>query len=254
MGERMDSGRIKKANRNFISRFPVTQPSMGWYFSSVEPEDAIKLPTDIWTCMFKYIDDVAKGYKICFSESSVGCAGASCYFGFSQPSEKAGGFLASKEKFKKNIAYGNEFYRQIKAKEPRKRYLILSNIEQMEDDIYMEVVNYWVNPLSLCGLVTLSNFDSPENNNVNIPFASGCQSMWTIPYKEKDKKHPKATVGALDPAMRKYIASDTILFSVPANRFYKMAENIKNSFAHENNWLDLIRHDITLQNNRKVIK
>ena len=31
MGERMDSGRIKKANRNFISRFPVTQPSMGWY-------------------------------------------------------------------------------------------------------------------------------------------------------------------------------------------------------------------------------
>lgn len=250
----MDSGRIKKANRDFISNFPVTQPSMGWYFSSAAPEDAIKLPTDIWTCMFKYIDDVAKGYKICFSKSSVGCAGASCYFGFSQPGENAGEFLASKEKFKENIAYGNEFYRQIKAEVPRKNYLILSNIEQIEDGICIEVVNYWVNPLSLCGLVTLSNFDSPKNNNVNIPFASGCQSMWTIPYKEKGKKHPKATLGALDPAMRKYIASDTILFSVPANRFHKMAENIKSSFACESNWSDLIKYDITAQNNRKVIK
>jgi len=251
MGERMDSARIKKANLDLISHFPVTYQSMGWYFSSVDPEDAIKLPTDIWACMFKYIDNVAKGYKICFSENSVGCAGASCYFGFSQPSENAGDFLASKEKFKEKVAYGNVFYHQIKAKGPRKKYLILSNIEQIEDDIYIEVVNFWVKPLSLSGLVTLSNFDSPENNNVNIPFASGCQSMWTIPYKEKDKKYPKATIGALDPAMRKYIAPDTILFSVPANRFLKMAENIKHSFAHENNWLDLIKHDSRYS--RKII-
>jgi hypothetical protein len=94
--------------------------------------------------------------------------------------------------------------------------------------------------LILSGLITLSNFDSPKNNNVKIPFASGCQSMWTIPYKEKDKKQPKATVGALDPAMRKYIASDTMLFSVPAHRFNNLAKNIKKSFARENNWLTLI--------------
>ena len=65
--------------------------------------------------------------------------------------------------------------------------------------------------------------------------------MWTIPYKEKNKKHPKATVGALDPAMRKYIASDTILFSVSSSRFNSMAENIKKSFSSENNWLTLIK-------------
>lgn len=155
--------------------------------------------------------------------------------------KKAGGFLASEEKYKENIAYGNEFYNQIKAEEPRKKYLILSKLEQIKDNISIEVVNYWVNPLGLSGLVTLSNFDSPENNNVTVPFASGCQSMWTIPYKEKNKKQPRATVGALDPAMRKYIASNTILFSVPSIRFKSMAENIKKSFASENNWLSLIK-------------
>lgn len=240
MGKRMDSGRIKKANRDFITRFPVTMPTMGWYFSSAIPDDAIELPMDTWTCMFKYLKAVANGHKICFSESSAGCSGASCYFGFSQPNEKAGSFLASKEKFKQHMVYGNEFYHQIKAKRPPTKYLVLGNIEYIEDDICIEVVNYWVKPLSLSGLVTLSNFDSPENDNVSIPFASGCQSMWTIPYKEKDNKYPKATVGALDPAMRRYIASDTLLFSVPANRFWSMANNINSSFACEKSWLDLV--------------
>ena len=237
----MDSRIIKKDNLEFIHYFPPTLPSMGWYFSSVTPKDSIELQPDIWTCIFKHITDVAKGKKICFSKNSAGCSGAACYFGFTQPIEKAGGFLASEEKFKENIAYGNEFYHRIKAKAPRKKYLILSNLEQIEDKICIEVVNYWVNPLSLSGLVTLANFDSPENNNVNVPFASGCQSMWTIPYKEKTKKNPKATVGALDPAMRKYIASDTILFSVPANRFNNLANNIKKSFASEKNWLTLVK-------------
>ena len=191
--------------------------------------------------MFKHIEAVAKGKTICFSKKSPGCAGALCYFGFSQPNSKAGGFLASKEKFKEHIEHGHEFYQQINARKPQKKYLVLGNLEQIEDDICIEVVNYWVNPLSLSGLLVLSNFDSPENNNVTIPFASGCQSMWTIPYKEKGHKHPKATIGALDPAMRKYIASDTILFSVPANRFSNMAKNIKKSFASEKSWLDLIK-------------
>jgi len=177
MGKRMDSRIIKKGNRKFVSYFPVTMPSMGWYFSSVLPEDSIELEANKWICMFKHIEDVAKGNKICFSQNFAGCSGAACYFGFTQPNEKAGGFLASEEKFKESIVYGNEFYNQIKAEEPQKKYLILSKLEQIEDNICIEVVNYWVNPLSLSGLVTLSNFDSPENNNVIVPFASGCQSM-----------------------------------------------------------------------------
>ncbi len=237
----MDSRIIKKDNLEFIRYFPTTLPSMGWYFSSVTPKDSIELQPDKWTCMFKHIAEVAKGKKICFSKNSAGCSGAACYFGFTQPNEKAGGFLASKEKFKENVTYSNEFYRQIKAKEPQNKFLVLSNLEQIEDNICIEVVNYWVNPLILSGLITLSNFDSPKNNNVKIPFASGCQSMWTIPYKEKDKKHPKATVGALDPTIRQYIASDTILFSVPASRFNSLAKNIKKSFASENYWLTLIK-------------
>ncbi len=241
MGKRMDSKIIKKANLEFSIHFPTTLPSMGWYFSNEIPRGSIELPEDKWTCMFERINQVAAGDPICFSKQSAGCRGAACYFGFTQPNKGAGEFLASKEKFKECPDYGNAFYRQIKAKKPKIKYLVLSNLDQINDDICIEVVNCWVNPLSLSGLVTLSNFDSPENNTVKIPCASGCQSMWTLPYKEKDQEHPRATVGALDPAMRKHVAADTMLFSVPANRFNIMTRNISKSFAGEKNWLNLIK-------------
>ncbi len=237
----MDSRKLKTANREFVSHFPVTMPSMGWYFSENPPEETMELPVDRWSCMFEYIEDVANGKTVCFSEKSSGCSGAACYLGFAQPSLKAGGFLSSGEKFKENIEYGEAFYRQIKAGKPQKKYLILSSLDQIDDGISVEVVNCWVNPLVLTGLVTLSNFDSPNNDNVRIPFAAGCQSMWTIPYKEKNQKHPRSTIGALDPAMRKHVASDSLLFSVTANRFCIMTENISRSFACDKSWLDLIQ-------------
>jgi len=59
--------------------------------------------------MFKHIEDVAKAKKICFSKNSTGCAGAACYFGFKQPNEKTGSFLAPEEKFKENIDYNIGF-------------------------------------------------------------------------------------------------------------------------------------------------
>jgi hypothetical protein len=235
----MNSTTIKKDNRKFLRHFPNALNPMCWHFSSVPPEGSIQLPSDEWTCMFSHIRDVARGKSICFSKESPGCSGASCYFGFKKPGEKAGDFLSSKEKFKENISYANKFYQNIEARKPLDKYLILSTVEKIEDNIDIEVVNLWVNPMILSGLVTLANFDSPENDNVIIPFASGCQSMWTIPYKEQNKNHPKAVIGALDPAMRQYIQKNILLFSVPAQRFHSMAENLEKSFANDNKWISL---------------
>ena len=60
--------------------------------------------------------------------------------------------------------------------------------------------------------------------------------------QEKDQEKPKATIGALDPAMRKYIQNESLLFSVPASRFVELSQNIKNSFADNSKWLKLIEN------------
>lgn len=236
----MEAQLLKHDCQLFSRYFPTTLPIMGWYFSSEPPRNSTQPPAEKWSCMFEHITTIDRVRQICFSKNSSGCSGAACYFGFTSPSGKAGAFLSTKEKFKKTVDFGEEFYTQIQAKQPLKEYLVLASLEDIEDWVQVEVINCWVTPQILAGLVTLANFDSPRNDNVQLPFASGCQAIWTIPYKESDHPYPKATVGGLDPAMRKYIARDSLIFSVPSNCFHTMTQNISISFAQDESWLNLI--------------
>ncbi len=89
--------------RNLFAIFRQRYLQMGWYFSSFAPSDSIEMPSEVWTCMFKHLADVANDKALCFSQKATGCSGASCYLGFSEPHEKAGSFLAEKEIWKLSI-------------------------------------------------------------------------------------------------------------------------------------------------------
>lgn len=116
---------------------------------------------------------------------------------------------------------------------------MLERIEDLDDKSIPEVITLWVNTTSLSGLVTLANYDRPTNNNVLIPFASGCQSVWTFPYKEKFQEFPKCVVGLIDPAARVFMPSEVLSFSMPANRLLEMADNISGSFLESDIWKNL---------------
>lgn len=98
----------------------------------------------------------------------------------------------------------------------------MERLDKLRDGTVPDVVTLWVNAESLSGLVTLANYDRPTNDNVMIPFASGCQSIWTIPFKEKYQELPKCVAGMMDPAVRKYLSSDLLSFSMPVKRFMKI--------------------------------
>ncbi len=236
----LKAGTVKRAFRRFSPCIPFTFPAMGWRFSETAPEGAIVPEHGAWACMFRFLERVAEGEKLSISASNPGCGGASCYLGFKLPSRDAGMFLAEKEKYKKSVSLANAFYDAIDAPSAREAHLVLERIVDMEDDAPVEVVNLWVDARSLAGLVTLANYDRPTNDNVIIDFASGCQSLWTIPYKEGVKKEPKAVVGGMDPAVRALLPSDTASFSTPASRFVEMANHIPGSFLEGKNWLSLV--------------
>lgn len=94
----------------------------------------------------------------------------------------------------------------------------------------MEVVNLWTGASSLSVLHTLANYDRATNDNVIMPFSSGCQSIWTLPYKEAGNEMPRAIAGSLDPTVRMFLPEGTISFSVPSGRFIEMCDNIEGSF------------------------
>jgi len=100
-------------------------------------------------------------------------------FGIQGSIENRRPFSGRKERFKKNAVLGQAFYENIGAHAAKAESLIWETIDNTDERTGIEVVNLWVDAINLAGLVTLSNYDRPNNENVDIPFASGCQSIWS---------------------------------------------------------------------------
>lgn len=209
---------------------PQVYPVTAWFFAEVPARRSLVAEKDSHQCIFAEVHQVFSGRPACFTRERVGCAGAACYLGYRKPAKKAGYFLALREGLKKSEALGNAYYREVDYPEVSAPCINWQALADIQSDTKIEVVNLWVKAAELASLVTLANYDRPDNNNVNIPFASGCQSLWSLPYLQKGVAQPRCTVGCMDPVVRKYLAADTLAFSMPASRLVEMADNIESSF------------------------
>jgi hypothetical protein len=97
-------------------------------------------------------------------------------------------------------------------------------------------VIFFAQPDVLAGLFTLVNFDESQPEGVITPMGSGCSSIVSYPYLEKDSPHPKAVIGMFDPSARPYVAKDMLSFAVPMRRFVTMVGNMEESFLITDTW------------------
>ncbi len=230
------SAEVQDALQQIAAVIPLVHPATGWYFAKKAPLQCIIPEKDTWSCMFSHIPSLFSGEVICFSPDNSGCAGAACYLGFTPPMKDAGYFLAEKEKFKKSEELGNAFYEELEIPDAPNKYVLWQQLSTITNECQIEVVNLWVQGDGLSALVTLANYDRASNNNVLVPFSSGCQSIWTIPYREKKAADPKCIVGCMDPAVRHYLAAEVVGFSIVAERFLEMADNVAGSFLERQEW------------------
>ncbi len=233
----VSSTEIRDAHRHVAAVIPYIHPATAWYFADKRPKGSIMPDQDNWSCMFCHLPNLFSGDAICFSSDRTGCAGASCYLGFSAPAKDAGYFLAEKERFKKSVELGNTYYKELKIPTAPEKYVLWQRLESIPDECQIEVVNLWIQADGLSGLVTLANYDRPSNDNVLIPCSSGCQSLWTLPYLENEAAEKKCVVGCMDPVVRHYLAKDVLSFSMAAERFMEMANNVDGSFLESPKWL-----------------
>ncbi len=236
----MDSIRVKESLRKFLETVSFKYPAVGWYFSSEEIDNSFIFRKDTWVCMFMYVRMMMnKGTRIRFSgDNDRACTGPTEYFGFTELEDDGGVFIAETERFKKDLELSMAYTRESAAliHPPKGKYLYMEKLENIDDDREIEVVNLFpADYTNMTKLVTLSHYDRVANmDNVLIPNASGCQSVFTIPYNEKFQENPRSIIGIMEPLVRNFVPKDMMSFSVPANRFVEMANNIEGSFLDKN--------------------
>ena len=239
-GKIMNAGIVKESLRRFSEVISFNYPAAGWYFSSEDIEDSFVFKKDKWVCMFMYLKmAMNKGKRIRFSsDNDNACTGPAEYFGFTELEDDGGVFLAETERFCKDLEISKAYtkWSATLIHPPKGKYLYMEKLENIGENKEIEVVNIYPADLTnLTKLVSLSGYDRFENvDNVMTPDASGCQSVFTIPYHEKFKDKPKGILGLSDPLVRNFIPEDMVSFSLPSNRFVEMADNIEGSFLDKN--------------------
>ena len=205
-------------------------PATAWFFVEDSGDQPLAPEEKSHHCIFTQLQRVVSGQPASFTTVGISCAGAACYLGFRQPAPKAGYYLAVQERLKKSEALGNAYYRGCDYPEVSAPCIRWQLLAEVDSKAVVEVVNLWVKAAELASLVTLANYDRASNNNVEIPIAAGCQSLWSLPYLQKEEPMARCTVGCMDPVVRKYLPNDAISFSLPATRLVQMADNIDTSF------------------------
>lgn len=207
------------------------------------PEGALQFQPGKWGCVIAMLVTASKGRTAAFTLETTSCPGGRVGMGF-------GTFqLGVMEYFLSTGGVGpkaGEFYK--KTPELAKGYLcsippveqspcvVLKPLDAVTEAETPEAVIFLVNADQLSGLVTLANYDSPDQDNVQVRFASGCVQAirWAVSSDERDSSD--CMIGLTDPSARKCVDKELLSFSIPYRRFLEMEDNVAGSFLTKETW------------------
>lgn len=217
------------------------------FLGNEKPEEALQSKEGHWSCTIPLFLAAAKGKTAVFERNTTGCFGGKAGLGFGQFPNYPGGieyFLSTGKRgafegegYKKDPELGKEYVECLPITDIPYQYVIFKPMTQVDatKDTPTLIV-FYVNNDQLSALTVLANYYRPGIENVLMPFSSGCQSIFLIPYAEAQKENPRAVVGLTDITVRPMIEPDMLSFSVPYKMFLDMEENIKGSFLEKHLW------------------
>jgi uncharacterized protein (DUF169 family) len=221
------------------AELPVT-----FYYSESSEHAPLVKPGSLARCVIGALAEVRKGRSFSFNADSIGCSGGKKYLGFTEnimpdfeyflscgiPDEVEG------ERYKKSPELVNETMKSWPVFSASAPFVVFKRWDNLGKDDSPEVVIFFAQPDVLSGLFTLANFDQPVPEAVFTPMGSGCSSVVSYPYLEKDAVSPRAIIGMFDPSARPYVPQNVLSFSVPMTRFVTMVDNMDESFLTTDTW------------------
>jgi hypothetical protein len=251
-------------------------------WSDQKPADAVQFQAGKWGCIMWLAASAVKGKVAVCDRHTFGCFGGGVGMGFGdqylnfpggkdcfchflsagnrqweqgrQAAEKVKPYLrqesydnfVSGERYIKTPQRVHQFIESLPITDIPAEFVIFKPLATIEPELETpQVVIFFADPDQLSTLVVLANYDRPDNLNVIIPYAAGCQTIGIYPYQEAKAERPKAVVGLTDLSARTYIrkqlADNLMTFAVPLAMFEEMEGNVHGSFLERPTWQSLLR-------------
>ncbi len=223
------------------AELPIT-----FYYGDKAQAELAKLGS-VARCVIGALVKVRNGHSLSFNADSVGCFGGRRYLGFTESIRPDFEYFLScgipgkmeGERYKRSPELVNEITRNWPNFRAPAPFVTFRKWDNLEAEDNPEVVIFFAQPDVLSGLFTLANFNESKPEGVITPMGSGCSSIVSYPYLEKDSPHPRAIIGMFDPSARPYTPKDRLSFSVPMKRFVTMIDDMEESFLITETWKKL---------------
>jgi uncharacterized protein (DUF169 family) len=148
------------------------------------------------------------------------------------------------ERYVKNPEATRRFVESLPIQDIPSKFVIvrpLNRAEPEKDEI--KNVTFFVDPDALSALVILANYARPDEENVIVPWAAGCQVMGIFAYRELEREHPRGLIGMTDISARKNVRAtlgeNILSLTAPWPLFQEMESNVEGSFLQRETWLSL---------------
>lgn len=217
------------------------------YRSPTCPEGALQFREGVWACVVSMLTAAARGRTAAFSRDTVTCQGGKVGLGLDtfQPGFieyflSVGGVGPKPGEHYKETPDLARAYVHSLPHCPSPDYVIFQPLDQVTD-AQPEAVVFLVNPDQLSGLATLANYDSPEQNNVQLLFGAGCAQSILYGLAENGKESKTCFLGLTDPSGRKHMDKDLLSFTIPYRRFLEMEANAAHCFFQTETWAVIAR-------------
>jgi uncharacterized protein (DUF169 family) len=237
-GNNMESSLVKELNLRYE---PVAV-----LFSNEKPEGALQNKEGHRSCIIPLFLAVAKGKTAVFERKTTECAGGKVGLGFGQyPQNRSIEYFLSTGKngefegegYLKDPELGKDFVEGLPITDIHYQYVVFKPLTQVDTTKEkIEIILFYVNNDQLSALTVLANYYRPGIENVMMPFGSGCQSIFLLPFAEAQKENPRAVVGLTDITVRPMVDPDMLSFAVPYKMFLDMEENISGCFLEKHLW------------------
>jgi hypothetical protein len=260
----------------------LTYQPVALIWSDQKPAEAMQFQQGKWGCIMWLAASAAKGKAAACDRKTFGCFGGGVGMGFGdqyvnfpggkdcfchflscgneqweqgrQAAEKVKPFLrkesydnfVSGERYIKTPERVDQFIENLPIIDIPAEYVIfkpLADIDPQQET--PRVIIFFADPDQLSALVVLANYDRPDNQNVMMPYAAGCQTIGIYPYQEAKAERQRAVVGLTDlsarVSIRKLLEDHLMTFAVPLAMFEEMEQNVDASFLERHTWQTLLK-------------
>ncbi len=195
-------------------------------------------------CLISLLAAASQGHSAVIQANTTGCNGGKVGLGFEpmalEPMSQVlstGGPMEGM--YYKDCPEHARCYIESLPHVETKPYVVFRPLDQLMDGEVPACVVFLANADQISALVTLANFDRPNQDNVKLLFGAGCSQAVLYALWDSEAGQEQCTLGLTDPSARLHLDKSLLSFSIPYPRFLEMERKVEDSFLTKSLWLEL---------------